>query len=167
MDITVPIVLLALGVVAFFLEAFVPSGGVITVVGLGCVGVAVGIAFSQSGAETGIIFLGIAIVLVPTALIAAFMLLPRTPIGKRLTLNTSQKAEAGYVAQDIRERQLVGRTGVALSPLRPSGEARIGDQRYDVITSGEMIEKGTDIVVSEVSGNRIVVRRAQTKTESS
>lgn len=167
MDITVPTVLLALGVVAFFLEVFVPSGGVITVVGLGCVGIAVGMAFTRSGAETGMVFLGAAIVLVPAALVAAFVLLPRTRIGKRLTLSTSETAEAGYVAQDIRERQLVGRTGVAISPLRPSGEARIDDQRYDVITSGEMIEKGTEIVVSEVSGNRIVVRKARSKTESS
>jgi len=160
-----PIVLLVVGVVAFFLEAFIPSGGAITVVGLGCVVGAVVTAFMNQGGLTGTIFLALAVILVPASLIAAFTLLPRTAIGKRLTLRLSQKQDTGYVSQNAEEDKLLGQTGVALSMLRPSGEAKIGDRRYDVVTEGEMLEKGTPIEVRRVEGNRIVVREVKSESD--
>lgn len=160
-----PIVLLVVGVVAFFLEAFIPSGGAITVVGLGCVVGAVVTAFMNQGGLTGTIFLALAVILVPVSLIAAFTMLPRTAIGKRLTLRLSQKQSAGYVSQNAEEDKLLGQTGVAISVLRPSGEAKIGDRRYDVVTEGEMIEKGTPIEVRRVEGNRIVVREVKSESD--
>ncbi|MFH1730682.1 MAG: NfeD family protein [Planctomycetota bacterium] len=160
-----PIVLLLVGVIAFFLEAFIPSGGAITVVGLGCVVGAIVTAFTNQGALTGTVFLALATVLVPVSLIAAFALLPRTAIGKRLTLKMSQKQSAGYVSQNADEQALLGQTGVAVSMLRPSGEAKIGDRRYDVVTEGEMLAKGTPIEVRRVEGNRIVVREVKSESD--
>lgn len=155
-----PVILLALGMAAFFLEAFVPSGGLISVAALACVIGSVVFAFNRLEMMPAVVFTGAAIILAPTALISAFLLLPKTSIGRRLTLRSAQAPGTGYVAQDINEDKLVGQKGVALSPLRPSGEARIGDRRYDVITEGEMIENGTPIEVRSVGGNRIVVRAA-------
>ena len=163
--ITLPIVLLAVGIVAFFLEAFVPSAGAITVVGLACTVGAIATAFVYGGPVTGMVFLLLAVVLVPASLVAAFTLLPKTAIGKRLTLKTTQAQDDGYVAQSADEAELVGQTGVAVSVLRPSGEARIGDRRYDVVTEGEMIEKDAAIEVRRVEGNRIVVREARSQSD--
>ena len=161
--ILLPLVLLLLGAAAFFLEVFIPSGGLISVVALGCVIAAVALAFAKAGTITGVVFLGVSIVLIPACLVAAFVLLPKTPMGKRLMLKIAQTAESGYVAQDLKEEALVGKTGVALSTLRPSGEARINDQRYDVITEGELIDKGAEIEVRNVGGNRIVVREVRSE----
>jgi len=152
-----PIGLLLLGIVALFVEAFVPSAGMITVIGLCSVVGAVVLAFNL-GNQAGVIFLGLSIVLVPASLILAFSLLPKSRWGKRLSLQTTQTPESGYVAQDLREQQLIGKSGVATSMLRPSGTATIDGRRYDVITEGEMIESGTAIEVRSVEGNRIVVR---------
>jgi len=52
---------------------------------------------------------------------------------------------------------LIGREGVALSTLRPSGTALIDGTRYNVVTEGEYIEKDTRIRVSHTEGPRIVV----------
>jgi len=164
--IALPVALLVLAVVTFFLEAFVPSGGLITVVGLCCVGGAIAFAFSMGGANTGVVFVGISIVLVPASLITAFAILRKTPLGRRLTLQSSEKSEDGYVAQDSGQQELLGQTGVAISVLRPSGEARIAGRRYDVMTEGELIEQGTEIVVRRVEGNRIVVRKLKSKSEN-
>ena len=164
--IMLPVVLLGVGAAAFFLEAFVPSGGLISVVGTLCVIAAVVLAFTKHGASTGVVFFGVSIVLVPACLIAAFMLLPRTPLGKRLMLRSSQTPETGYVAQDPKEKELIGQTGVALSALRPSGEARIGGERYDVVTQGEMIDSGSELEVRSVGGNRIVVREVRSEAEN-
>jgi membrane-bound serine protease (ClpP class) len=53
-----------------------------------------------------------------------------------------------------------GRTGKAITLLRPSGKAMIDDRRYDVVTRGEFLDKGTPIRVVSVKGARIVVAQA-------
>ncbi len=57
---------------------------------------------------------------------------------------------------------LTGATGVALSPLRPGGIARINNERVDVVTRGEYIQPGEAIEVTADEGYRRVVRRRQT-----
>jgi membrane-bound serine protease (ClpP class) len=52
-----------------------------------------------------------------------------------------------------------GRTGTAISSLRPSGKAMIDSRRCDVVTQGEFLEKGTPIRVISATGARIVVAR--------
>ena len=53
----------------------------------------------------------------------------------------------------------IGDTGLAMTPLRPSGKARMGDEIFDVITEGEFLEKGTPIIISEIRGNRVIVSK--------
>jgi membrane-bound serine protease (ClpP class) len=160
--IAIPIVLLSAGIVAFFLEAFIPSVGSLTIAGACCVLGAIVTGFMHGeDPTTGFIFLFLAIVLVPATLVTAFTLLPKTSIGRRLMLTTSEKQEGGYVAQNADEAELLGQTGTSISVLRPSGKAKIGDRRYDVMTEGEMIEEDTPIEVRRVEGNRIVVRKVR------
>ena len=162
--ISLPVLLMAVGAFAFFLEAFIPSGGLITIIAIGSTIAAVVLAFNID-AVAGVIFLGISIVLVPVALVAAFAVFPKTPLGKRLTLQSKQSHAGGFVAQNARETELIGKIGVATSMLRPSGEARIDGRRHDVITEGEMIENGARIEVRSVEGNRIVVREVKSESE--
>jgi len=53
---------------------------------------------------------------------------------------------------------LVGQTGLAVTPLRPAGKARFGDEIYGVISEGSAISEGEAVRVLEVFGNRIVVQ---------
>jgi membrane-bound serine protease (ClpP class) len=85
--------------------------------------------------------------------------LPKTPFLKKLVLATQQSHAGGYVVVSAEQQGLVGKTGRSMSMLRPSGTAEIGGETYPVITDGEFIEPGTPIVVAEVNGNRIVVRK--------
>jgi membrane-bound serine protease (ClpP class) len=59
--------------------------------------------------------------------------------------------EAGYAA-------LTGKTGVAVTTLRPSGKAEIGGEFFTVEADGLFVEAGSEIKVTRVYGNRIVVR---------
>ena len=52
-----------------------------------------------------------------------------------------------------------GDDGEVVTPLRPSGKARIGDRVFDVVTEGGFIEKGTAIVVTTISRSKIIVSR--------
>ena len=60
-------------------------------------------------------------------------------------------------------RDNCGEPDNGVTPLHPSGVARIDGHRLDVVTRGEMLEKGTPVVVIETAGNRIVVK-AQTES---
>lgn len=52
-----------------------------------------------------------------------------------------------------------GAVGLAHTFLRPAGKAEIGEEYYDVITEGEFVEQGAEIMVTEIRGNRVIVAR--------
>jgi membrane-bound serine protease (ClpP class) len=96
------------------------------------------------------------------ALIGSLVLLrflPRLPFGKKLILATGLAAGEGYASPPETDRSWLGKGGTTVSPLRPSGIADVEGERVDVVSDGEFIEAGAQIVVSRVDGNRIVVRR--------
>ena len=59
----------------------------------------------------------------------------------------------------VNHEHLVGLVGVTRTQLTPSGKAVIGDEVVDVITDGELVEKGCQVEVVEAMGNHVVVRQ--------
>ena len=57
-----------------------------------------------------------------------------------------------------------GKTGRAVSPLRPSGVAVFDGRRIDVITEGLMVEPGQWVKCVEVRANKVLVRPADPPT---
>ncbi|MDR0327282.1 MAG: hypothetical protein LBI05_03190, partial [Planctomycetaceae bacterium] len=55
---------------------------------------------------------------------------------------------------------LLGLCGTTVTPLVPAGKARIGDELYDVVSDGDLIEKDSSIEIVRVIGYKIVVRRS-------
>ena len=85
--------------------------------------------------------------------------MPRTAFGRRLLLETALPSDRGYASAPEADREWLGRTGRALSPLRPAGIVEIDGERVDVVSDGTLIEPGSAVIVTRVDGNRIVVRR--------
>lgn len=121
---------------------------------------------SWSGLKTGLqaVFGGMALSLVGMWFLNKY--LPRVPGAAGLFLNppsptgTSDGAVATYLAPPPTENSIVrlGDAGTALTDLRPAGKATINGRRVDVITRGQVLDKGCTVEVIEVSGNHIVVR---------
>ena len=151
MTLAVCLLVVAFGLV--MVEIAVPSFGLLSLLAAGAYTWAVVLAFQQ-GATTGWSFVGVGIVLLPLAIGLGFKILPRTPIGKRMVLQRPEREE--LVPESDRE-DLQGRSGVALTDLRPSGLAEIDGARRDVVAAGRFIEKGSRIIVTRVRGHRIVV----------
>jgi membrane-bound serine protease (ClpP class) len=59
---------------------------------------------------------------------------------------------------DVAKPELLHRSGVAITQLRPCGAAFINGKRVDVITEGALIDQGASIEVVAVEGMRVVVR---------
>lgn len=66
---------------------------------------------------------------------------------------------------DAEIQGIVGKEGITTTALRPSGNAEIDGKRYDVVTSGEFIQKDTRITVERIDGLKILVKRAEDAKE--
>jgi membrane-bound serine protease (ClpP class) len=92
--------------------------------------------------------------------------LPKIPVVRRLVLNPPEvtviQPSAAVTKQPTESfaqpAVQAGVKGVTISQLRPAGKANFGGRRFDVVSRGELIEAGKEIIVVLVEGNRIVVR---------
>jgi len=87
--------------------------------------------------------------------------LPKSPIGRKMFLQTSLSVEKGFVDTYKDYGFLLGGTGIALSILRPSGKAKFGDEILDVISDEGFIDKGKPITVIKVKGKKLFVQEIE------
>ena len=149
-----------LGITALVLEIFfVPGFGVAGVIGVILLGWGVLLLsvdiFQATQAFT------IALLLTMVALIGGVWLATKFNFWKRISLPNRQKREAGYSAPQRELENLLGSQGVTATPLRPAGSALIDGKRVDVVTEGEFINPGTQIIVIKVESTRVIVKTAE------
>jgi membrane-bound serine protease (ClpP class) len=88
--------------------------------------------------------------------------LPDTPYFNRMLLKPPRPEEREALSRRealVTWEHLQNKRGVTATPLVPAGKVQFGDDLVDCISNGELIAKGTPVVVEEVAGNRVVVRR--------
>ena len=155
-----PIFLIGLGILLLFVEIILlPGFGAAGVPGILLIALGVGLVWLSSGWETALMYAGgVVIVTIPIAILGLW-LAPRTKFGKSFILEAAEKSADGFQAPSQNLVNLVGKTGQAITPLRPAGAALIDGQRVDVVTGGEFIETDAEVEVIVVEGNRVVVRR--------
>lgn len=84
-----------------------------------------------------------------------------TPLFRQVVLEPPQGSERQEIAKRESLRSydhLVGEIGTVLTPLRPAGKIRVGDQFVDVVADGEIVDVGERVEVVSARGNHIVVR---------
>jgi membrane-bound serine protease (ClpP class) len=144
------------GAIGIVLELHViPGTGVAGSLGALALAVAVVLAFGTAFFYVAAQAISIAIVLTVVAFFLIVRAFPQNAFARRLGIRGSQGPE--YVASED-HRDLVGRSGVATSFLRPAGVAEVGGRRVDVLTEGDFVPAGSRIKVSRVEGARIFVR---------
>jgi len=82
--------------------------------------------------------------------------LPHTSVYRKLVSQTASGVKTEAVVEQQKFSRL-GQVGVAVSPLRPGGKAQFGEQILDVISEGDMVEKGQQVRVVGFSGREAVV----------
>ncbi len=144
MTIGVVILLYVGGLALVVAEAVVP-GAVMGLLGTASLVVSVVYGFKISWA-LGAGQIVVAVVVAPLCLYLGI---------RKMMLRSSLKDSVSF-AKDYED--YVGREGEAQMDLRPAGIVVIDGRKVDVVTSGELVEKGKRVRVVEVEGNRIVVR---------
>lgn len=151
------ILLFGLGLALVVAEVFIPSMGVLGMAAGLSLMTSIGMAFYEDPG-TGSLLLVITAVTVPIILTFGIKLFPRTPLGRKITARGFSFEDGRAV--DRRDEGLAGARGIVEAQLRPAGIARIDGRRVDVVSRGESIDAGTEVVVVEVSGNRVIVARS-------
>lgn len=158
------LLLIAVGLVLIGVEIFViPGFGVAGVIGALAVGAGimlslVGIAATPAewSQAAGVLSLSLLV-----GIVIAWALLRKLPRTGRFTkagimLGGSTDRATGYLSQPSRD-DLIGATGIALTDLRPSGAARFGEERVDVVSDSSWISAGTPVRIVRSEGYRHVV----------
>lgn len=156
------LILLAVGVVLLLVEVLVlPGFGVAGI--LGTVAIVMSMFLSMLGSLPTTADLLIAMYVLGFAFIVVFAVgwqllrwLPQDRRAQGILHRTSMTRDLGY-SSSVRRDDLVGLEGVAVTDLRPSGTARVGEERVDVVSSGPWVQAGTPIRIVRAEGYRHVV----------
>lgn len=160
MYIVLIIALILIGIAALIMELFLPTAGIIGIIGGGCIIAGITFTYRWFGPLPGTLVLMGSIIAVPLIVFGALKIFPGTFFGKIIILNKQQNSRDGYVSYSSEKyRDLQGKNGIALTSLRPSGMVEINNSKYSVITSGEFIEKDTPVTVLKVEGSKIIVKQ--------
>jgi membrane-bound serine protease (ClpP class) len=147
------VILVVTGMILIGAELYTP-GAILGTIG----GIALFAAVITGYTAFGIIggtyaLVGIVIVAVITIIIW-MKYFPASRIGKKIIVE--QNLSTSKSANDYSD--LLGKDGETASELRPAGFATINGKRIDVVTQGEMIEKGIKVKVLKIDGSRVVVQ---------
>lgn len=155
--ISIFVFLLFLGGLALIgLEMFIP-GGIVGTVGIITLIYAI-VYINESTYHIAFI------IIISLVLAVALYIFNRRVLNKKLlflnqlVLTDSISTKDGYVASESK-MELLGKELVSYTDLRPAGVAALADEKFDVVTDGDFIEKGNKIEVIRVEGMRIVVRK--------
>ena len=154
--------LLGLGLIA--LEVFViPGFGVAGILGITLMIGSIFFVFDKAYEfRTAVMWLSISVILSAGLVILAAFYLPETQLFRRLALSAVMDTESGYHSSSTEDFQAyLGKSGTALTPLRPSGTARIANNRVDVVTVGDFIAQDRTVKVVSVEGPKVFVEAVE------
>ncbi len=152
------LILSVIGIALLITELFLPGFGVSGISGVLCLIAVCVIQFMTNNPLTATlvtVVLGVILIVMVVLFMHSMKngLLFRSPIvlKDRIEADAVRISEGSY-------QDLIGKTGTALTPLRPSGIALIDGQRYSVETQAMFLEKDSPITVISVNGTKITVQ---------
>lgn len=81
----------------------------------------------------------------------------RREMWNKITLKDQLTSEAGYNSLNEEYLTLMNQEGITLNDMRPVGTIRIGTKDYSAVSNGQWIPKGTEIMIIQVDGTKILV----------
>ncbi len=149
------LIFIGVGLVLLLIEIkFVPGMGLLGVLAMGAIAYGAYLAMGHYDPLTATLIIGGA----GTAATLGILFLVKSRSAQKLVLADTMDGEpSDLIAETV---DLVGKTGVALTNLRPAGMARIEGRRLDVVADdGAYIESDERVRVVRVRQNSVIVTR--------
>ncbi|NQU65653.1 MAG: serine protease [SAR324 cluster bacterium] len=157
-----PIVLQLIGVVVLVAEILIPTGGLLGILTAALFGYSLYAIFSSVSTAMGIGFVLADLVIIPVIVVFGFKTLAKSSVTLKKRLSSAQ----GVNVQNRSLKDYIGKQGVAVTDLRPSGIAVIAKERLDVVTEGQYLAKDSPLIVTSVTGNQIIVEETPSQGEA-
>lgn len=152
--------------VLLVLEIFIPSLGLLTVFALAALAWGVYLFFSL-GTAAGWFGVGAAFFLVPAFWVLTYKLFPLTRLGKTMILQKVDRGIGDAIPDRDDLRELVGRQGVVVGPLRPVGICDFDGRRVACLSESGFISRDTPVEVIRVEGNKVTVQEVNVQKQES
>ena len=148
------LLLFAGGVVLLIAELFLPTHGLLGVLGLVTI-FASAVSLMWVSPWLGVAVLAILVFSSPFWFMAALRIWPHTPVGKRMVLHATTVTPTSDGAQ-----LSIGQTGTAMTEMRPMGECEFGPVRTQAVSQLGIIPAGTMVKIVSLDGEKPVVLKA-------
>ena len=154
------LIFVIVGIILLVTEMIVPGFGLPGIAGAACC--LVGLAMGSDSILGALFSLAIILLLLVIAAVLIFKVLFNNKRKKKsvLILNETIDSVSNEAVSDG-AKQLLGKEGLTLTRLRPTGFAVIDGKRLDVLAEGGFIEKGVRVRVCDVRGLQISVVKAE------
>lgn len=152
------IVFAIIGAIFIILDGKLVQDG--TLAGLGLLMLLIGLVIPTGSITFGLI---VAIAWITGLLLSLLSLkvLPKRDMWERMVLRDSLTKEQGYSSVSEKYHQLVGREGITLTDMRPSGTIEIDHEPYSAVSNGQWITKGSKVRVTAIDGTKILIEPTQ------
>ena len=151
------VVCFLLGILLLMLEAFVvPGFGIAGIAGL--LSMFAGVFLLSPSWESAVVSIVVALVVIITIVVISMKNKKTSKVWRKFVLKERTDEESGYTSPNMDNINYLGKTGVTITALRPAGGVDIEGNRVDVVTEGDFLEKGVNVVVCRLDGTRIVVK---------
>lgn len=154
---------LIVGLILVAIEMFQPGIGVFGI--LGGIFLVAGIAIRLAKGDGNplaqlVIMLFFIVVILGAVFIVAVTTLKKGWLSKTPLVENGTAVAVGHSDGTSDFSALVGKSGKALTSLRPAGKAEIDGVSYDVVAKDFFIDSGEDVLVESTEGVKISVKRA-------
>ncbi|MBN2456726.1 MAG: hypothetical protein JXB29_09365 [Sedimentisphaerales bacterium] len=138
-------------------EIFVPSGGLISICALCCLigGLMIFFRHSRFAGWMGVV---VAVIMIPSVLIVAYKMFPKTRFGRAVTLTPPQRQQGDAIPDTPELKKLLGAAGQVITPLRPVGMCVFSGQRVECVAESGYVDKGKKVKVINVESTQVTVR---------
>jgi membrane-bound ClpP family serine protease len=153
MSVTLIIILILLGILLFIIEfLLIPGVGIAGIIGAALMIGGVILGYTYHGITTGNIILASTVVLSVITLV----LVLKSKTWKKVMLNTKIEGKVNSIEKNGNKLN-VGDTGTTITRLNPMGKVLIEGQYYEAQALNMLIDEGTEIIITKISGKKIIV----------
>lgn len=82
-------------------------------------------------------------------------------IMREVALHKEQELKDGYIGVPVDMSQYVGRTGKAVTVLRPSGKVKVDGALLDAVSVQVFIDEGEDVIVTKYENTQLYVKKVE------
>ena len=138
-------------------EVFIPSGGILSIISMGCL---IGglVIFFKHNTTMGIVGITVALIMIPAVLVAAYKFLPDSRLGKKVFLSPPERQKGDAIPDTDELKHMLGAVGSVITPLRPVGMVDFDGNRIECVSESGFIENDNNVKVIKVEGTQLTVR---------